>query len=165
MTKSWVLNASPIILLGKADLLKTLSPLSKTWMVPEGVVREVAVKSPVDSYLSDLSRSSEVRRKKVSKVHSSLAAWNLGPGESEVLTLAMRKSGVGVVLDDLQARKCAILFDIPLIGSLGLIVLAKRDGLIPHAKPAFDRLIDVGLYIDPGVLNRILVAIGESGMH
>jgi len=65
-------------------------------------------------------------------------------------------------LDDLQARKCAILFDIPLIGSLGLILLAKRDGLISHAKPAFVRLMDVGLYIDPGMLTSILVAIGES---
>ena len=34
MIKNWVLNASPIILLGKADLLKTISPLAKTWIIP-----------------------------------------------------------------------------------------------------------------------------------
>jgi len=78
------------------------------------------------------------------------------------LTLALRTPGSGVVLDDLQARKCAILFDIPLIGSLGLIVLAKGKGLLHLVKPAIDRLIGVGLYIDPEMVARILVAIGED---
>jgi predicted nucleic acid-binding protein len=54
-----------------------------------------------------------------------IAAWDLGQGESEVLTLALEKDGAFVVLDDLQARKCAALFDIPLIGSIGLIQITS----------------------------------------
>ena len=65
-------------------------------------------------------------------------------------------------MDDMQARKCATLFDIPLIGSLGLIVLAKRKGLLNLAKPGMDRLIAMGLYIDQAMLANILVAIGEG---
>ena len=68
MNEKWVLDASPIILLGKADLLKIVSSLAKVWIIPE------------------------------------IAAWDLGRGESEVLTLALEKAGIGVVLDDLQAR-------------------------------------------------------------
>ena len=86
----------------------------------------------------------------------------LGRGESEVLTLALGKPGTGVVLDDLQARKCAELFDIPLIGSLGLIVLAKRKGLLNLAKPEIERLIAVGLHIDSAILTRILIGVGEG---
>jgi len=41
MNKNLVINASPIILLGKADLLKTISPLAKTWIIPDGVIHEV----------------------------------------------------------------------------------------------------------------------------
>ena len=67
-----------------------------------------------------------------------------------------------MVLDDLQARKCAVVFEIPLIGSLGLIVLAKRCDLLPLAKPAFDRLDSLGFYIDPKIINEILIAIGEK---
>ncbi|MDZ7833028.1 MAG: hypothetical protein U5L07_14870 [Desulfobacterales bacterium] len=55
MNKIFVLNASPIILLGKAGLLKTVSPLADLWVVPEKVVSEVEVKKPVSAYLSDLS--------------------------------------------------------------------------------------------------------------
>lgn len=92
------------------------------------------------------------------KINPSIAAWDLGRGESEVLTLALEKAGTGVVLDDLQARKCAALFDISLIGSLGLILSAKRKGLLKLAKPEIERLKAVGLYIDPIMLARILTS-------
>jgi len=47
MNKVFVLNASPIILLGKADLLNTVSPLADLWIVPEKVVSEVEAKRPI----------------------------------------------------------------------------------------------------------------------
>jgi len=46
--KVFILNASPIILLGKAGLLKTISPLAESWLVPEGVVAEVEAKRSID---------------------------------------------------------------------------------------------------------------------
>lgn len=162
MNENWALNASPIILLGKADLLKTVSPLAKLWVIPEGVIREVEVKRPIGPYLSEISYNSEVVQENVSKIHPSIAAWDLGRGESEVLSFALGKPGTGVVLDDLQARNCAVLFDLPLIGSLGLIVLAKRKGLLNLAKPEIERLIAVGLHVDSAMLTRILIRIGEA---
>ncbi len=163
MNKNRILDASPIIVLGKADLLKTISSLSKTWIIPEGVVYEIERKKLIKPYLNALSNGAEVIRERISEIDSSVALWNLGQGESEVLTLALRKPGTGVVLDDFQARNCATLFDIPLIGSLGLIILAKRKGVIELAKPALDRLIANGLYINPVVLRQILDTIGENG--
>ena len=162
MNKNWVLNASPLILLGKADLLKIVSPLAKLWLIPEGVILEVEAKRPIEPYLLDISYNSEVVQENVSKIHPPIAAWDLGRGESEVLTLASERPGTGVVLDDLQARKCAVLLDIPLIGSLGLIVLAKRKGLLNLARPAIERLMDVGLHINSAMLTRILIRIGEG---
>ena len=55
MSDNFILNASPIILLGKADLLKTISPLAKSWIIPKGVVREVEKKRSIEPFLSDLS--------------------------------------------------------------------------------------------------------------
>jgi len=152
-----------MILLGKADLLKTIGPLAQVWIIPEGVVLEIEIKNPIESYLPEASSDFKVRREKVSKIDAAIASWDLGQGESEVLTLALRKPGTGVVLDDLQARKCATVLDVPLIGTLGLILLAKRRGLLNLAKPAIDQLIDVGLHIDPVMVSSILVEIGESG--
>ena len=73
MNENWVLNASPIILLGKADLLKTLSPLAKLWIIPEGVIREVEAKRPIDPYLSALAYNSKVVQEKVPKIDPSIA--------------------------------------------------------------------------------------------
>jgi len=162
MSKSWILNASPIILLGKADLLKTISSLAEKLIIPDGVLNEVQAKRPIAPYLAALASDSEVVRVTVSNIHPSIAAWDLGQGESKVLTLALREPPMGVVLDDLQARKCAELFDIPLIGTLGLIVLAKRKGLIALAKPFIERLVTVGLYINSNILDRILIGVGEA---
>jgi predicted nucleic acid-binding protein len=161
MNDNYILNASPIILLGKADLLKTISPLAKSWIIPKGVIEEVEKKRSIEPYLSQLSCNSKVIRKSSSTTHPSIAAWDLGQGESEVLTLALGKDGVWVVLDDLQARKCAALFDIPLIGSIGLVILAKKKGLIDLAKPRIERLRAAGLHLDNTMLGQIYMRIGE----
>lgn len=161
MSDDFILNASPMILPGKADLLKTISPLAKSWIIPQGVVQEVEKKRSIEPYVSDLSYKSTVLKKSSSTTHPLIAAWDLGQGESEVLTLALEKDGACVVLDDLQARKCAALFDIPLIGSIGLIILAKRKGLIDLAKPKIERLKAAGLHIDNTMLDRIYMRISE----
>ncbi len=161
MSDDFILNASPMILLGKADLLRTISPLAKSWIIPKGVVREVEKKRSIEPYLSSLSCNSQVIQKSSATIHPLIAAWDLGQGEGEVLSLALENDGVFVVLDDLQARKCAALFDIPLIGSIGLIILAKRKGLIDLAKPKIERLKAAGLHIDNTMLDRIYTRIGE----
>jgi len=80
MSKSWILNASPIILLGKADLLKTISSLAEKWIIPDGVLNEVLAKRPIEPYLAALASDSEVVRETVSNIHPSIAAWDLGQG-------------------------------------------------------------------------------------
>ena len=96
MNENWVLDASPIILLGKADLLKTVSPLAKVWIIPEAVIRKVESKRPIEPYLSEISYSAEVVKENVLKINPSIAAWDLGRGESEVLTLALEKPRTGL---------------------------------------------------------------------
>ena len=69
-----VINASPIILLGKADLLKVIRPLAKTWIIPDGVIHEVQAKRSIEPYVTDLASNSEVARETVSNINPSIAA-------------------------------------------------------------------------------------------
>jgi predicted nucleic acid-binding protein len=165
MISNWVLNASPLILLGKADLLKPLAPLAGTWLVPSAVLKEIAVRSPVEPFFRDLSASSQMLEINVAQIHSFVAAWDLGQGESEVITLALNRGETGVVLDDSQARKCAKVLEVPLIGTLGLILKARRENLIPSAKFAIEHLLSVGLYADPETIAALLKSIGEHPTH
>jgi len=108
-----------------------------------------------------LAKNSCVTRRLAEHIHPLIATWDLGRGESEVLTLAMQRTTAVVVMDDLQARKCSKLFKIPLVGSLGLVVMAKRAGHIQAAKPEFEKLIKAGLRLDVAMLDRIYKKIGE----
>jgi hypothetical protein len=54
MSDNFILNASPIILLGKADFLKTISPLAKSWIIPKGVVVEVEKKRSIEPFLFEI---------------------------------------------------------------------------------------------------------------
>jgi predicted nucleic acid-binding protein len=161
MILHWVINASPLIVLGKARLLNTISPLASCWIIPNGVVQEVSKKSPLEPLLAQLSEQSQIRCQSVAVIDPFVASWNLGQGESEVLTLAIENSNHGVVLDDRQARKCAQILALPLVGSLGLVVKAKKEGLLDTVKPAFAKLMAAGLYIDPRLAKQVLTAIGE----
>ena len=98
----------------------------------------------------------------VDQINSHVAAWDLGQGESEVLSLALQKgAGTKVVLDDLQARKCAKLLDIGLIGSVGLLVMANRLGVINSLNPEINKLREVGLRVDPDLLATIYQKISD----
>jgi len=65
---------------------------------------------------------------------------DLGPGEAEVLMLALEMRDAVVVLDDALARRVAQSLGCRLTGTLGLLLDAKRAGLIPAVRPALDQL-------------------------
>jgi predicted nucleic acid-binding protein len=88
-------------------------------------------------------------------------AWDLGAGESQVLSMALAYNNATVVLDDLPARRCAQTLNVPVIGTLGIILRAKRVGLITAARPLFEELLRTGMYIDPNVVNQALAEVGE----
>ncbi len=50
MHRSWVVNASPLILLGKTDYLGLLGALANQVVVPRAVAGEVGAKSVVTQY-------------------------------------------------------------------------------------------------------------------
>lgn len=76
--------------------------------------------------------------------------------------MAAHLGAVRVVLDDLEARRCAKSMGIRMIGSLGIIVKAKQRGLITQAKPIIEHLPRVGLYLNDAVVAKALDQAGED---
>lgn len=64
-------------------------------------------------------------------------------------------------MDDLAARRCAEVLGIPLIGTLGLILKAKRKGLLTSARPATEKLLAAGMYLSSKILAQALALVGE----
>jgi predicted nucleic acid-binding protein len=65
------------------------------------------------------------------------------------------------IVDDLAARRCAEVLGIPLLGTLGLVLRAKRTGLLPAARPVIEKLLSAGMYLSPKILDRALALVGE----
>ena len=47
------------------------------------------------------------------------------------------------------------------IGTLGVILLARKNGLIARARPWVDRAQTAGLFLDPALVAQVLSTIGE----
>ena len=162
MTNLWVVDSSPLIVLGKAGQLELLAKLAEKLVVPAAVIREVTVRREEALLMEFLETLSPLQIEPNCEVCPEVLAWALGSGESQVISIAARLGVARAVLDDLEARRCAKSMNIRVIGSLGVVVKAKQMGLIPKAKPIIERLRLVGLYLNDAIVNRALAQAGEK---
>lgn len=161
--KGWIFNASPLILLGKIHELHLLEVLSPDFRVPSAVVAEIGdgpAEDPTITWLTSASISNHIVD--VPSTPPFLAQWNLGAGETAVLSLALADNGSAVVLDDLAARKFAMTFDLPLIGTLGLLIRAKHRGAIDQLGPQIRLLESAGVNLSQTVINHALKLADET---
>lgn len=161
MTEHWIIDASPLILLGKAGQLDWLPQIGNI-AVPKSVALEVAAGSPDDPARRWLEapQGAALMVRDVAPT-SDLLAWDLGAGEIAVIAMAMANPRHETVLDDAAARRCAMVFGVPMRGTLSLVALAKKRGLIPVCRPVFDRMLTAGLYVSPALVEQVALAAGE----
>jgi predicted nucleic acid-binding protein len=124
-------------------------------------VEEVLQKGPDDIAARAVQQTELFTYEPAPEVDPSVGLWNLGRGETSVLSWAKTHPGSLVVLDDLQARRCAEWLQIPTSGTTGIVLRAKNAGLVDAARPALQRLISVGMYLSERTLNAVLLRVGE----
>jgi len=151
-----VVNASPLILLGKIERIELLLQLGPRLAVPEGVAEELRAGSPSDAARAWIEGPGSQMIMPVERVDPLAASWDLGLGESHVLTICRTLSGAEAIIDDRAARNCAAALGIPVRGTVALIVLAKRRSLIPQAKPVLQALLDQGIHLDSAIVDAAL---------
>lgn len=160
MGEVWVVNASPLISLGRVGRLRLLSDLAGRVVVPPAVRAEVL--RVEDAASRALLAIPDFHVPEAIAPDTIVSMWGLGAGETEVITFAKRNPGAEVLVDDLAARRCAEALGIPARGTLGVILLAKKRGLIPSAAAVFQELRAAGLYLSAALVARALVLVGES---
>ena len=78
-----------------------------------------------------------------------------------MLSYALAHPGIRAVIDDAAARRCARTLGIPLLGTGGILVLAKRRGLLPSVSQGLNRLRDSGLWLSDDLIRLLLIQAGE----
>ncbi len=160
MSEVLVANASPIIALARVDRLDLLTQVCDRLLVPGSVVDELMAGHESDPARQAISRGFGERVDPHS-IPPELLEWGLGPGETCVIALA-REQACTAVLDDAAARGCAKAFGVSLIGTLGVVLRAKKQGLVSEAAEVFRALRATGLYLDERTIRLALGHVGES---
>jgi predicted nucleic acid-binding protein len=156
-----VVNASPIISLAKIGHADLLLELSSELIIPKGVYQEITNHKNTDSAVEWLKRQDSSLMRDVG-VPLLIAEWNLGKGESQVISFASQNLQFAAVLDDRAARKCAELFNIKIYGTISIIIKAKLNGIIPKIKPLLLKLQSSGFRISEDIIMASLKIANEN---
>ena len=156
----WIFNASPLILLGKLRRLDIVEALASSVVVPESVLRDVSAGLGKDETGSATLERASARQVADVPLPVSIANWDLGAGESQVIAHCIAGAQVPV-LDDREARACAVAHSLPLIGTLGIVLRVKKRGLIPAARPLADQIRAAGSFLDDELVEQALALVGE----
>jgi predicted nucleic acid-binding protein len=154
-------NASPLIVLFNAQLADLLPQLFAEVLVPSAVWNEVTASDASDAAAQQLPFATWAKRIEVTTIPPIVSGWNLGQGESEVLSLAIERSECRAMLDDAAARRCARTLGVPTLGTGGALILAKRRGLVASVSASIQTLRDAGLWMSDEVMAILLKQAGE----
>lgn len=158
-----VINASPLITLFRSGPADLLPRLFTHIVVPEAVWQEVVLdewEEWADRAARELSKQSWPVRAEVTS-SPRVAAWELGAGETAVLSHALANPPLRAMIDDMDARRCAKTLNIPMLGTGGLLVLAKRRGLLPSVGEGIAKLRDAGLWLSDEIVQILKTQAGE----
>ncbi len=85
----------------------------------------------------------------------------LHDGEVEVIILAQEQKADLVILDDNVAKKTAKYLGLSVAGTLGVLVKAKRQGIIKEIRPLLWEMKQNGFYVSNVVEQMVLEQAGE----
>lgn len=91
-----------------------------------------------------------------------LLSLHLDPGEAEAIALALELQADLILLDERRATRAARQLGLRTLGLLGVLLLAKRKGLIDQVRPLLDRLeTEAGFWIAPDLRQQVCQAAKE----
>lgn len=155
-----IADSSALVALSVCDSLLLLDVLSDEVKVPQAVYDEVCI--------PDKAESQVLQAYLTGKVCSAPAAFiieksnGLGKGELAAIRLYKQLSADLLLIDEARAKKVAYLNNLEVMGSLGVLLLAKKQELIATIKPALTRLRCSDIFVSEHLLDQLLVMAGES---
>ncbi len=92
-----------------------------------------------------------------------LLTEELGAGEAEAIALAVQRNAQLLLMDDRRARRVAELaYGLGVKGAAGILVAAKRQGLVSTVRPLLEMMQVRGYYLSPRLIERACHEAGES---
>ena len=161
MTTIWVVNASPLISLGRIGRLDLLEAPDRVLNVPEAVEAEVLA-GPVSDPARQALEGGFGGKPTTTALDLRVVEWGLGAGETAVVSQALLAAHTAV-LDDGRARAAARVLGVRVIGTLGVVLNARRERRIDSAAVVLRALRDAGMRLDDATIALALRrTVGEN---
>ena len=164
MAEIVVADAGPLIAFGRLDKVSLLGAVFDGVIVPRAVYDETQARPDLPDALA-VHGAVQTGTLKVVELGPERAdlpgGIELGEGEAAAIALAARL-GYGLLIDDLQGRAAAAQLKLRVIGTVGVLVLARERGLIPALSPLLQALKASGYYLSEALIQAALHRTGES---
>jgi uncharacterized protein len=150
---------SCLVRIGRADLLSALFPEVR---IPGAVAEELDRGAAL---LGDW-RSLLLPKVQIDVVEPSpllkLLEDELDAGEAAAIALAVSLCADVVLIDEARGRNVAGRLGLVVLGTVGMVAMAKRRGLIPAARPMLEQVRERGgLWVTDKLVADVLVRLGE----
>jgi len=146
MTEIVISDTSCIILFDKINETILLRELYGTIMITPEIAKEYGKELP--DWIKILSIKSKHKRRQLENY--------VDHGEASAIALALEIPNGLLLIDDKKGRQLAKKLGISISGTLGIILKAKKKGLIKSVKPYIDKLIKINYWISPSLIEQIL---------
>jgi predicted nucleic acid-binding protein len=154
-----VADASALIALATCDGLPWLDALFGEVLVPEAVFREVTFADKPQAMRLNTYLQGKIRQ--VDMADFVYLDAYADAGETQAMVLYKSAGADYLLIDDKKGRKVAQINRIKTIGSVGVLIQAKKAGLIKHVKPSIDLIIASQIYMSTELINAVLAMADE----
>jgi predicted nucleic acid-binding protein len=162
-----VSDTSVLIHLARIDRFGLLQRLYAEITVPDAVWQETVIEGEGRPGAPELEAARTAGWVEVVSVRTDsgtrrLLRQELDAGEADALTLADKIGAELVLLDESVARRRAKGLGLRKTGTVGILLRAKREGMIDELRPELDELRATSFWIDETLYQRVLETVGED---
>ncbi|MBJ6611985.1 MAG: DUF3368 domain-containing protein [Candidatus Thiothrix moscowensis] len=154
-----VADASPLVALAICDCLDVLEQLFNEVKVSQTVYEEVTIGNKPGS--DKLTAYLQGKIVGLNLDNYIIGGDSLDKGELTSIALYKHLQADYLLIDEKAGRKVAKLNHVKIIGSLGVLIEAKRKGIIPSLKPHVEILRLSKAHFSDDLLDYALAAVGE----
>lgn len=156
-----ICNTSPLLYLHQVGQLGLLRDLYGRVLVPSAVREELRVGGERGFPVPDVDRMEWLHVRPPRETTLLPVVIDLGAGEAEAIALALVEPGSLLILDDGLGRRIAHLNGLTYTGTLGVLVRAKKEGLLSKVSPVIEALRQTTMHLTPALIEAVLKDAGE----
>lgn len=156
-----ICNTTPFIALSSIGKIELLSNIYLSIIVPEAVIDEINAGGNI--YVPDLKTFQWIQViPDIENIMDLKLLYQLGYGEQQVILNALKINADLVLIDDLTARNISEFIGLTVKGTLGVLVHAKRLGLIESFRNDAMKMKNNVIRYSQKLIDEISKQLGES---